>query len=563
VRKLTMAVLVVLATLAGAVPAVAAPTDAQQQDETVAESTFVVVYEEGVSAAEGRAALEELGATVVEENTAVGVVTVTSDDAGFIEEAGAQPELLGAARDRVVGYAPPTEQPKDDEVESALSDLAAAGAARPDPTAEPLQGLLWGHRMINATANGSYDEQRGNRRVLVGVIDTGVDGNHPDLVDNFDAELSRNFTTDIPLVDGPCEAEPDQSCEDAADVDENQHGTHVAGTIAAGLNGIGIAGVAPNVTLVNLRAGQDSGYFFLQPSVDALTYAADIGVDVVNMSYYIDPWLYNCAALPGDSPEEQLEQRTVIEATQRALRYAHRHGVTLVAAAGNQDDDLDNPETDTSSPDFPPGEERDRVVDDSCLSLPTEGANVISVSALGPSGRKAYYSNDGLRGVDVSAPGGDRNDYPGTPQYRSFENLILSTYPESLARARGQLDPSGQPIVANVLRNCVGGECAYYQYLQGTSMASPHATGVAALIVSEYGHRQWGGGFGLSPWLVERRLLRTADETPCPEPRTVEYIVGATAVLDPNYTATCEGGLRDNSFYGDGIVDAAAAVGAR
>ena len=56
-----------------------------------------------------------------------------------------------------------------------------------------------------------------------------------------------------------------------------------------------MAGVAPNVRLVNLRAGQDSGYFFLQPSVDALTFAADHGVDVVNMSYFIDPWLYNCA----------------------------------------------------------------------------------------------------------------------------------------------------------------------------------------------------------------------------------------------------------------------------
>ena len=82
------------------------------------------------------------------------------------------------------------------------------------------------------------------------------------------------------------------------------------------------------MTLVNLRAGQDSGYFFLQPSVDALTYAGDHGIDVVNMSYYIDPWLFNCAANPADSPEAQLEQRTIIAATNRALDYALRHGVT-------------------------------------------------------------------------------------------------------------------------------------------------------------------------------------------------------------------------------------------
>ena len=81
--------------------------------------------------------------------------------------------------------------------------------------------------------------------------------------------------------------------QDPNDVDENSHGTHVASTVASPINGLGMAGVAPNVTLVNSRAGQDSGFFFLQPSVDALTAAGDFGIDVVNMSYFIDPWLYN------------------------------------------------------------------------------------------------------------------------------------------------------------------------------------------------------------------------------------------------------------------------------
>ena len=129
--------------------------------------------------------------------------------------------------------------------------------------------------------------------VRVGILDTGVDGTHPDIAPNFDAALSRNFTTDIPLDRRRRASTP--SCVDPANEDDNGHGTHVAGTVGAALNGLGIAGVAPNVTIVNIRAGQDSGFFFLQPSVDALTYAADNGIDVVNMSYYIDPWLYNCA----------------------------------------------------------------------------------------------------------------------------------------------------------------------------------------------------------------------------------------------------------------------------
>src|SRR5690606_32853149 len=207
---------------------------------------------------------------------------------------------------------------------------------------------------------------------------TGVDAGHPDIAPNFDRKLSRNFTTDIPAdangdpVDGPCEEEPDQSCSDPATVDENEHGTHVASTIASPLNKLGVGGVAPRARIVNIRAGQDSGYFFLQPTVDALTYAADVGIDVVNMSFYIDPWLFNCTDNPADSPEDRAEQTTVIEAAQRALDYAHEHGVTLISAAGNGGQDYTKTVVDTDSPNFAsdPGEEpHERTIPPSCISL--------------------------------------------------------------------------------------------------------------------------------------------------------------------------------------------------
>ena len=243
--------------------------------------------------------------------------------------------------------------------------------------------------MIHATPDGSYRKEKGSNRVLVGILDTGIDGNHPDIASNFDRSLSRNFTVDIPLVDGPCADERDGSCNDPNDVDENSHGTHVASTVASPINNLGVAGVAPNVTLVNLRAGQDSGFFFLQASVDALTYAGDHGIDVANMSYFIDPWLYNCGnplhPVPQDSPVDQAEQRTIINAAQRALDYAHQHGVTLVAALGNSNTDVGLPTSDGQSPNFPPGNEHPRTVNNTCLDVPTEGNNVISVSALGPS----------------------------------------------------------------------------------------------------------------------------------------------------------------------------------
>ncbi|MDQ3870427.1 MAG: S8 family serine peptidase, partial [Chloroflexota bacterium] len=185
-------------------------------------------------------------------------------------------------------------------------------------------------------------------------MDTGIDASHPDIAPNLNVQLSRNFTVDIPLIDGPCEEEPDGLCEDPPTVDEDGHGTHVAGIVAAPINGLGVSGVAPNVTLVNIRAGQDSGFFFLQPTLDAWTYAADVGIDVVNMSFYTDPWLYNCLNNPADSPAAQAEQALIIEASNRALDYAWSRGVTLIAAAGNSATDLGRPTFDDTSPDFPP-----------------------------------------------------------------------------------------------------------------------------------------------------------------------------------------------------------------
>ena len=84
--------------------------------------------------------------------------------------------------------------------------------------------------------------------MLVGIIDTGVDGNHPDIAPNFNRALSRNFVTDRPndskgkTLDGPCEF---PGCKDPADWDDDGHGTHVASTIGSPVNGLGIAGVAP------------------------------------------------------------------------------------------------------------------------------------------------------------------------------------------------------------------------------------------------------------------------------------------------------------------------------
>jgi lantibiotic leader peptide-processing serine protease len=543
---------------------------------------YVVQYASGASIADARAAVKAAGGKVVDELLEIGAAKVVSRNTDFVLDAAAQGALAGAARNRVIGFAEPALREKVDEVEA----LTAASKAQSDVVqvaaeAEPLADLQWDMAMIHATTDGSYAVQTGDPQVRVGIIDTGIDASHPDLDDNVDTSLSRNFTQDIPLVDGPCNQDPDRSCSDPATVDEAGHGTHVAGTVAAELNELGVAGVAPDVTLVNLRAGQDSGFFFLFETLAAYTYAGSNGIDVVNMSFFTDPWWANCRDNPLDSPTEQQEQATIIDTSNAALNFAYSQGVTLIAAEGNEHTDLGNPTYDAISPDFPPGTEKVRNnIDNDCLVIPTEGDHVISVSALGSTGRKAYYSNYGLEQTVVSAPGGDRREFFGTSQYNTAGLRVLSTYPAELAMEEKLITRNFKPRTSLAVVDCEEGKpslstCGVYAYLQGTSMASPHAVGVAALIISAIGTGT-GAGFGADPVAVETALRATATNADafftamggqdwrdfCPEPPEKFIYSNDPALVDPNvsFDVLCEGDADFNGFYGDGVVDALAAA---
>lgn len=560
-RKLTLTTVAVafLAAAAGALapPAAAKPT---------APTDYLVLFKDTSPNAAARTAIAKAGGTVTEENTKIGYAYVRSTNANFQQAVTASGAVVGAAKERVIGVAPKQQRARSDQIEKLSAERAQVkgtggatvpkAAAAEGRTPEPLANLQWDMRMIGATPAGSYAENPGRKGVRVGVIDTGIDGKHPDIAPNFNRALSRNFVVDMPDIDGPCEV---STCVDPVDVDDDGHGTHVASTIGSPINGLGVAGVAPNVTLINIRAGQDSGYFFLRATLDALTYAGDIGVDVVNMSYYTDPWLYNCVDNPADTPAEQAEQRTIRQATQRALNYARNRGVLPVAALGNGATDLNKPTSDDTSPDYPPDAAKDRTVDNSCITVPTESRGVVSVSSLGPSKRKAYYSNYGTEQTDISAPGGDAYDSPDNTL--NFANLILAAYPRALAELNGELNPDGTPKVPYVVRDCKGTICAYYQYLQGTSMAAPHAVGVAALVVSEHGRLdRRNGGLTLDPSATEHWLYRSAQPQACPQPRLFHY----TRILPDGTVAEadhrCAGPLRKNGFYGRGIVNAYAAV---
>jgi lantibiotic leader peptide-processing serine protease len=569
VRKVFLSWIVIVLAAAGAMLLPASPGGAAAGEES---QSYLVRYSSGTSAREGQAAVKAAGGVVRHVNSQIGLAEVTSSNPDFIRDVSARDGVKGAARDLSVGAIQPGMAPKfaDERLQperDAAQPHSGGPALKPAPGTDALTAYQWDMRMIGAqNADGSPALEERGAGVLVGIIDTGIDGNHPDIAPNFSESLSRNFTTDMVDIDGPCEY---AGCVDPADVDNDGHGTHVAGTVASPVNGLGITGVAPEATLVNIRAGQDSGYFFLGPTVDALTYAGDAGIDVVNMSFYVDPWLYNCPSgddyvdAPDGKPtaDELAQQAMIRSAMLDAIAYATAHGVTMVASAGNEHTDLDAPTRfDDTSPDYPtdadlnPTQNYPRTVTDDCWDVPSEAPGVMSVSSVGPSGIKADYSSYGASEITVGAPGGYFRDFLGTKMYRSALNEIWAPYPEVVGRATGDITNGGGTPAPNnefVVRSCThGNDCAYYQGIQGTSMASPHVTGVAALVIGALGG-------DADPALVQHIIEQSAADHACPTPALVDYtLVGR----DPSWNATCSGLPTLNNFYGNGLVDAAAAV---
>jgi subtilisin family serine protease len=353
----------------------------------------------------------------------------------------------------------------------------------------------------------------GSPAVVVGDIDTGLDYSHPDLAPNVD------FSRSVSCIGGVADTNP------AAWNDDNGHGTHTAGTIAAAVNGIGIVGVAPNVKIAGIKAGNAAGFFFPEAVICAFMWAGDHGIQVTNNSYFADPWLFNCKNDP--------EQRALWNAERRAIKYAISKGTVVVAAAGNQADDLAHPTIDSTSPDDTTPVARE--IHNNCAVVPVEVAGVIGVSANGNLQLKSFYSSYGSGAVQVVAPGGDSilQLTPAAPNGR-----VLSTWPASqffttCAASRRVLDPSG----------------ATYCYQQGTSMASPHVAGVAALVVSQ-GVR--------SPGAVAARISNTADPIACPPDLSIYDFFPA---VDNGAPQTCSGGSGYNSFNGHGQVNALSAIG--
>lgn len=406
------------------------------------------------------------------------------------------------------------------------------------PTDEPLAACQWNMAMIGADSE-TFESATGEG-VQVGIIDSGVDYTHPDLAANVNVELSCSFITESapPETRAPGEI-PDTAdpCDDKdAVLDRGGHGTHVASTVASPVNGIGVAGVAPDAEIVALKACVAGGYCMADSVSAALRYAGDQGLDVVNLSLFADPYHFYC--------KSTAEERAILQQLQSATRYAQQQGVLVVVSAGNDAWDLQHPpELDAGSPN--PGEPVERDIENNCVVAPGELPGVLTVSAVGPFGL-ADYSTTGMGEVEVTAPGGDYFQGP-TAHDGSIQSAILAAAPTT-AHPDFSIFAGYDPLTQFYPGITVDGDQGPYMYLNGTSMASPHATGVAALLKS--------ANPSLSGQSLKAAVQRTATEMACPEEGAVDdFWSDPTA----NGFRACQGDTGRNSYFGYGLVNAAAA----
>lgn len=386
--------------------------------------------------------IRDAGGRVVARLPQIGVAIVESRATDFDLKAGGIRGVRSVVRDVEIQF----ERPR-------LYPLPAAGSPPDTGDDDFYYDLQWGHDASDVPEAWALGHRGAGVRVAV--LDSGVDSDHPDLAPNLNSGLSTSF---IP--------------GETFDFPAGSHGTHTSGIISAADNGLGTIGVAPEAELVAVKvlSGFDGNGTFASV-IQGLVYAADIDADVINMSLGVRGGLpRNCTFDDEHFPAWECNELFV--ATGRATTYAHRSGATIIASGGNDHRDLDH--------------------DGPVKHFPAELPHVIAVAATAPVGWAvdpgtfpdwpASYSNYGQSAIDFAAPGGDLGYFGGgsctvagvSASCQSFD-LVVSTTPGD------------------------------WGWMRGTSMAAPHVSGVAALIIG-------ANGGDMHPAQVQAALKRGADD---------------------------------------------------
>lgn len=397
--------------------------------------------------------MRRMGAKVASTIPQIGVMVVETTDPQFVTRAGRMAGVQAVLPNLEVQWL-------DQPAQAFEVDRLGHQSLIADDTYFDLQ---WSLAAIDAPAAWAQG-QRG-QNVLVAVLDTGFDLNHPDLRDNIVGSAS--------FVAG-------ESAQYSLP-DMFSHGTHIAGIIAAADNDIGVIGVAPQASLLLIKVLQDNGSGTIADVLAGMAYAADERADVINLSFgaqfdtkgFVYDGNGNWLPLP---KKDILEYRQLMS---RAVTYANSRGALVVAATGNNGWYV------------PAGS--------SIMILPADAQGIIGVSATGPIGwalnpqtsldNLALYSNIGHNLVDVAAPGGEYRNAMDTP----------------VCTLSGQTKPCWVFDMVISAGHSADPQTPAYYWTAGTSMAAAHTSGVLALLIGSHNGK-------ISVGKATNRLYQSADD---------------------------------------------------
>ncbi len=417
---------------------------------------FMILGAGGALPADLAAQVDAAGGTLIREYAGLGLAVATARSTGFAANAARIGGVESVTEDRMMDFVDPDLRVVEfeGEVASPVDQVASIGDN------ERFFPIQWALPAINAPEawNAGYT----GTGVRVAILDGGIHSTHQDLSANLDAAASRSFV-------------PGRLFNQ--DVGTFWHGTHVAGIVAAADNGLGTIGVAPSATIIGVKV-LHNGTGSFSWLIDGVIYAAKsraeggAGAQVINMS--LGAWI-------SDAKDQAIKKdlKELTKALDRAMSYAWKQGVTVIAAAGNDGVNFDDAKFD--------------------ISIPAQSQHVVSIASTAPIGwalgnrefaRLASYTNWGKAVVDLAAPGGDFA-YPGNQLCTMQTAGLPLTFPCWVFDMYISTSRGGATSISS------------YTWAAGTSMASPVAAGVAALIIQK-------GGAGMSPALVEAELRRGA-----------------------------------------------------